>query len=78
MMNSQCRQTVDEAILILRDPTLAALFEEKFAAAQLAVQVLHIQGVMDKPEYEQYKARLTSARAHRETLNHRKVRLEQR
>jgi len=74
-MNEQCREHVDELTQKLFSEDLYILFEENYTAAQAAISVLLIQGVMTRPEYHQYLARLHSARSHRDALRHRQVRL---
>ena len=76
-MNEQCREHVDELTQKLFSEDLYILFEENYTAAQAAISVLAIQGVMARPEYDQYLARLHSARAHRDILRQRQVRLYQ-
>lgn len=76
-MNDQCREHVDELTQKLFKEDLYALFEENYTAAQAAIAVLAIQGVMARPEYDQYLNRLHSARSHRDALRHRQVRMNQ-
>jgi len=77
MLNSQCREMLDQAIAKLRDDMPDSLFWERHAAAQFGNQVLRVSGASTDIEYQRYKQRIDAAVMHRQATKTRSGRMAQ-